>query len=1243
MQHSQQQIVDKLSSARPESDGSIIADCPVCALEGKGAGKLKIFADGSLVCYRFAGVGLDESKKHRQSIFAALGLDEPAPCFISQPMFDGKLTLNVSKAERGRQLVVARNCGAELARDVFDINKMADRNRFVGVLNMFTEDERREVGNMLVQIAGRYERAQAAVEDDTEEKGESVIFKDLPDGRLIEQIAGGQFMVYDPQTATATPANSVECDGVVYVPVTDDPTVADNELHLAYQLTEYHKEKYLDEEIEDYLAHFCDAPALELRFAAKLVRLSYIQDRLNEVPYLHAFGQPGSGKTRFSDVVGMACYRPLMLVSGSAASTFRICESYMPTLCFDEFNPQLKSDDTEALIQILNAGFQRRRKVPRAEKGPNGAFITKFYRPFGIKIFSGLKLTGSFPFESRTIPILLSTTRRKDIGFCDTGEIDTLSAPIREKLTLWRLRNWHRDYQIKIRETELIFKQREILPRYIQIGVPLGMLIDDADTKDKFIASLEARTKDANQEQAESIDGQIVAAIHQLLTVTIQGEVELMPEDGKAPVFGEPCGLLSLPLLLDACAESLPEKVQQQKDRGQVIWLGRQVKNLGLHTQKILRRESREYEKRAVVLDTEILKKLFSQYSLSIPPEFNVSNVSKDDNSSINQEVKPADIEMEKGNIGKSNVSSLNIDESTVSETADIADIAFQENLENDFANVVALDCETQEFDKKRGITPRNAKLLGLSLCYDGKRADYETNQDAWPLLMPEPEQTVVFHNSKFDLSVLERSGLPQPPSWEDTLIAAHLLDENGEHGLKELAKSCLGEKDVLTFKQATGSPLFDPDRFQEYARNDSRYTFRLWQQFKPRLDAEDLTRVYDLEKAIVPVVMDMERVGMRVDAMLIAEIKPEVTAEIERIEAEIFDYAGDRFDLKSPAKVAAILYDKLGVPSNKQTKGGQRSVDIEALEEVRGYHPVVDAILRYREVDKLASAFIKVLPKYMDERGRIHPEFKALGTVTGRFSCSNPNVQQMPSKSALGKRVRQAFIPDDGNVLVVADYSQMELRVLAHYSRDPMLVQAYTSETETDLHTLTASRMFKRAIEDVSKNERTVAKIINFGIAYGITPLGLFNKVRPEGHNVTLADCEKFIDDYFNAYIGVRQLLEKVETTIKQRGYVRDWYGRRRRVDGKDRRQIRQAQNFIIQATAADIAKDAMVRLDRQLLEGSHLIAQVHDEFIVECKKEAAYYIRDLMVGVMTEAPEGFSIPLKVDAHIVNNWGEAK
>jgi DNA polymerase-1 len=386
-----------------------------------------------------------------------------------------------------------------------------------------------------------------------------------------------------------------------------------------------------------------------------------------------------------------------------------------------------------------------------------------------------------------------------------------------------------------------------------------------------------------------------------------------------------------------------------------------------------------------------------------------------------------------------------------------------------------------------------------------------------------------------------------------------------------------------------------------------------------------------------------MEGVGMKLDLARMSEMRRVVEAEASGIETEIYEHAGCKFDLHSPQKVAAILFDKLGVPSVKDTKGGQRSVDREALEDVRGHHPAVDGILRYREIDKLASTFLSVLPTFADAGGRIHPEFKPLGATSGRFSCANPNVQQIPSRSELGKKLRQMFVADEGNALVVADWSQMELRILAQYSKDTLLLEAYSGAHETDLHTLTAARMFGKAEADVTKPERAIAKMINFGIAYGITAIGLFNRLRPQGVEVTQEDCERFIADYFKTYSGVRKFLTQVETRVRERGYVKNWFGRRRRVSGRTSREVRQAQNFIIQATAADMAKTVMVRLHNTLPDGARLIAMVHDEFIVECRTGQAEAVRGLMIETMQTALDGFIVPMVVDAKIGGNWGESK
>jgi DNA polymerase-1 len=372
-------------------------------------------------------------------------------------------------------------------------------------------------------------------------------------------------------------------------------------------------------------------------------------------------------------------------------------------------------------------------------------------------------------------------------------------------------------------------------------------------------------------------------------------------------------------------------------------------------------------------------------------------------------------------------------------------------------------------------------------------------------------------------------------------------------------------------------------------------------------------------------------------------EMKRAVDAEIKRVKSFIFEMAGCEFDLNSARAVGVILYDTLDLPCHNMTRGGQRSVDKQTLSELRGQHPVIDGILEWREIDKIARDFLTSLPAFADENGRVHPEFNQLGATSGRFSCSAPNVQQIPKHSEIGKKLRKMFVAEEGCALVVGDWSQMELRILAQYSKDPLLLSAYTGETEIDLHRLTASKMFGKSEAEVTDSERTVAKMINFGIAYGITPVGLFTRLRPQGVDVTLEQCERFITDYFNAYSGVQKFINDVEMRLKERGYVKNWFGRRRRLSGRTKREIRQASNFLIQGTGADIAKAAMVRLHAALPEGARLISIVHDEFIVECRQEQAEDVRLLMVETMQKAPEGFIVPMLVEAKIAANWGDAK
>lgn len=577
---------------------------------------------------------------------------------------------------------------------------------------------------------------------------------------------------------------------------------------------------------------------------------------------------------------------------------------------------------------------------------------------------------------------------------------------------------------------------------------------------------------------------------------------------------------------------------------------------------------------------------------------------------------------------------------------------------------LVAVDTETEEFDYDKGLTPRTVKMQGMSVAFDGERAVYWTDTDQWKKFLGEVERgntKCVFHHAKFDLLKLQMAGLPVPKNWEDTKIAATLIDENNDSGLKNtyarlfvnpLASRLTGkEQEVRLYKDVDRA---DDTAFAEYAANDARFTLALWEKFQPQIEQQELTRVYELEKAVVPVAQSMEGRGMLVDRDALQDLGQFVLLERARTLGVLLDMAGDfEFEPNSVKQCGELLYDELGLQCQKKTKGGKRSVDSEALSYLD--HPIADAILEYREYQKMATAFTEKYPTYIEEDGRIHAEFNPLGAkATGRWSCKNPNLQQVPSRGGeLAKRLRNCFVAAPGHKLIVADYSQMELRVLAHYSEDPILLAAYNSADEPDLHIRTASLIFNKPESDVEKNERGISKTANFAISYGITPIGLFKRLKALGIDVTLQECIDFIDKWFGTFKGVKAFLERVERVIKRRGYVMSLYGRRRRVRGRTPREIRQAQNFIIQSSAADLCKQALVDVYLSLPEtgrfnallGDGINAMIHDELIVECRDDRAEQVRDLVVEMMTRTPDfvKFKVPIKVDAHIVDRWGDAK
>lgn len=1240
-------LLAKLPAFQRESDGSIITECPICSLEnGKGHNKVKVFPNGRFACARFIGLSDEVSREHRQAILSAWGISEVTPAFITESLFDGKLTLDIRRAARGKYRVTARNCESTFAVEEMNIADARARERFIKSLDL-SEFECKTVQRSLINLADRALKVSDAVATEDASEVAEASFVVLSDGRLAEQIAQG-FALYDPQAHATSFVDRVTDSDKTYIPLQDEFIKETGGMYMPSTVEEYGSEKELDRAIEDYLSRYIDFSPLYLKLTAKYIRLTYLADKLKEISYLRAVGDRGNGKSRFVLATGLPCYRSVLVISPSAASLFRIVDRYKPTLILDEANYAQNSDDYSALLQILNAGYQRAAKVSRCEPRANGGFETKLYDPFGAKIIASLKTTESQAFESRCVRVVMERTHRKDIRLRMSAKMFSEAETLRNKLTLWRLRNWHRDFEAELDRAEEELKEHRIDPRYIQIAIPLYALLQDQTLKDEFIEMLKARDESDAEERQQSLDGQIVGVIHDLLfeshdddTVTLR-----MKEGIAAPADGEPCELLPVETITERLNEDLPEKKKHQSN-----WISKQIRKLELRTQKIKRRGSDSYQKSVVVFDSGRLGKLFEIYSLPVSADFIRRTGRSADNTVICNDLTCVrqDSENEPDAIHRTQAKyQMN---NNIERVSPMRPMNLPEDEEQTLTDAektitpqeyIALDTETESFDKKRGITPRNARMIGLALCYDGERADYVTDASAWPFLLPDSEQTVIFHHAKFDFGVLQRTGLPIPEKWEDTLIAAHLIDENTEHGLKPLAKRLLGVEPV-TFEEADSLKLIDPEVFQEYARNDARYTFRLWKLFKAELEAQDLIRVYELEKKLVPVVTALEEAGMQIDLATLKDLNEYVKSELTRIESQVYEKAGCQFDLHSPEKVATILYDKLGLKCPKETKKGSRSVDHEALSEISSQHEAAAALLEYRELDKLASTFIKVLPKYADEHGRVHAEFNQLGTKSGRFSCRHPNLQQVPARSELGERLRSCFIAAEGKKLMVADYSQMELRVLAHYSRDPLLLEAYNSEEEIDLHTMTASRMLNKAVEEVSKQERTIAKMINFGIAYGISATGLFNRLKALGVMVSEYECEGLIKSYFRMYAKVADFLREVDQVIKQRGYVRSLYGRRRRVTGQTRREIRQAQNFIIQATAADLCKQALVDIHAALPEGAEIVAQVHDEVIVECRMEQAEEVKAITIEMMSRAPESFAVPLRVDAHIVDRWGDAK
>ena len=572
---------------------------------------------------------------------------------------------------------------------------------------------------------------------------------------------------------------------------------------------------------------------------------------------------------------------------------------------------------------------------------------------------------------------------------------------------------------------------------------------------------------------------------------------------------------------------------------------------------------------------------------------------------------------------------------------------------------IVAFDCETD------GLNSREAALVGFSLscrsgegfyiplvCGDGLLAgNLISKADALAQLQRlfgNKDCTVIMHNGKFDYQVLCCNGLPQPQCliW-DTMVAAWLLEpERSSYSLESLAAGKLGLEtisfDSIVSKGSTFADL-TLDQAVPYAAEDADLTWQLYQLFKPRLEQTNLLKLFlQLEMPVLPVLAQMELCGIHIEGHELEAYGQELSQEIAHIQAEIYEIVGHEFNIASTKQLQQVLFEERGLPTGKKTKSGY-STDTSVLETLAALDVVPRKILEFRAKSKLLSTYVETLPKMADSQGRIHTSFIQTGTATGRLSSRDPNLQNIPVRDEEGRRIRSAFTSSPDKVLISADYSQIELVLLAHLSQDEGLCSAFMSGI--DVHKATAALIFGVAAEDVTAEMRRTAKTINFGVMYGMSAFRLSNEL-----GIPRGQAQNFIEKYFATYAGISQFKEATISQAEEKGYVETIMGRRRYIPAINSRNKleksgaeRIAVNTPIQGSAADIVKKAMLDVTALLKKegcSAQLLLQVHDELIFECPKAEAESAAALIRQGM-EAVVELRVPLKVSVEIGPRWGD--
>ncbi|WP_165216193.1 DNA polymerase I [Affinirhizobium pseudoryzae] len=559
---------------------------------------------------------------------------------------------------------------------------------------------------------------------------------------------------------------------------------------------------------------------------------------------------------------------------------------------------------------------------------------------------------------------------------------------------------------------------------------------------------------------------------------------------------------------------------------------------------------------------------------------------------------------------------------------------------------------------------PLGHKSGGDDLFSDGvKLVDGQVPMDVALALLKElledPSVLKVAQNLKYDYLVMKRHGISMA-GFDDTMLISYVLEAGaGNHGMDALSERWLGHtpiayKDVAgSGKSAVTFDRVDIDKATAYAAEDADVTLRLWLVLKPRLVAEGLTRVYErLERPLVPVLAHMEERGITIDRQILSRLSGELAQKAASFEDEIYELAGERFNIGSPKQLGDILFGKMGLPGGSKTKTGQWSTSAQVLEDLAAQGiELPRKIVDWRQLTKLKSTYTDALPSYVHpQTKRVHTSYSLASTTTGRLSSSEPNLQNIPVRNAEGRKIRTAFISTPGHKLLSADYSQIELRVLAHVAEIPQLRQAFADGI--DIHAMTASEMFGVPVEGMPSEVRRRAKAINFGIIYGISAFGLANQL-----SIERSEAGEYIKKYFERFPGIRDYMESTKAFAREHGYVETIFGRRAhypeiKSSNPSVRAFneRAAINAPIQGSAADVIRRAMVQVEPALeaaglSERVRMLLQVHDELIFEVEDEAVDLAMPVIVRTMEHAAMpalSMRVPLKVDARAALNWDEA-